>query len=66
VWPGAVLVGGEIVGTWRRANADVTIQSWRRLTRAERAVVEAEAALLPLPGLERQIAVCWDEPCGAR
>lgn len=62
VWPGAVLVGGEIVGTWRRASADVTIQSWRRLTRAERAVVEAEAALLPLPGLERQIAVFWDEP----
>ena len=61
VWPGAVLVGGEIVGTWRRANADVTVQSWRRLARAERAAVEAEAALLPLPGLERQIAVRWDE-----
>jgi hypothetical protein len=56
-----VLVGGEIVGTWRRANADVTVQSWRRLTRAERAAVEAEAASLPLPGLERQIALRWDE-----
>ena len=66
VWPGAVLVGGEIVGTWRRANADVTIQSWRRLTRAELAAVEAEAAFLPLPGLERQIAVRWGERCGAR
>ena len=66
VWPGAVLVGGEIVGTWRRANADVTVQPWRRLTRAERAAVEAEAALLPLPGLERQIAVRWDEPRGVR
>lgn len=63
-WPGAVLVCGEIVGTWRRANADVTVQSWRRLTHAERAAVEAEAASLPLPGLERQIAVRWDEPCG--
>ncbi len=62
VWPGAVLVGGEIVGTWRRASADVTVESWRRLTRAERAAVEAEAALLPLPGLERQIAVRWDAP----
>ena len=31
VWPGAVLVGGDIVGTWRRAQADVTIASWRRL-----------------------------------
>jgi hypothetical protein len=61
VWPGAVLVGAEIVGTWRRANADVTVQTWRRLTRAERAAVEAEAALLPLPGLERPIAARWDE-----
>jgi len=48
VWPGAVLVGGEIVGTWRRANADVTVQPWHRLTRAECAAVEAEAALLPV------------------
>ena len=31
VWPGAVLVGGEVVGTWRRADAVVTIQPWRRL-----------------------------------
>jgi len=66
VWPGAVLADGEIVGTWRRANADVTIQSWRRLTRAQRAAVEAEAASLPLPGLDRQVAVRWDEPLGAR
>ena len=57
-----VLVGGEIVGTWRRANADVAVQSWRRLARAERAAVEAEAESLPLPGLERQIAVRWEEP----
>ena len=28
--PGAVLVGGEIVGTWRRANVEVTIQSMSR------------------------------------
>ncbi len=61
VWPGAVLVGGEIVGTWRRANADLTIESWRRLTLAERTAVEAEAVSLPLPGLERQITVRWDE-----
>ena len=60
VWPGAVLVGGEIVGTWRRARADLTVQSWRRLTRAERDAVEAEAHSLPLPGVEREIAVHWD------
>jgi DNA glycosylase AlkZ-like len=60
VWPGAVLVAGEIVGTWRRAQADLTIQPWRRLSRAERDAVEAEADSLPLPGVERRIVVRWD------
>jgi hypothetical protein len=60
VWPGAVLVEGEIVGTWRRANADVTIQSWRRLSPAERDAVEAEAASLPLPGVLGRIRLRWD------
>jgi hypothetical protein len=57
VWPGAVLVAGEIVGTWRRAQADVTVQLWRKLTKTERNAVEAEAQSLPLPGIEREIAV---------
>jgi hypothetical protein len=60
VWPGAVLVAGEIVGTWRRAQADLSVRAWRKLTRAERAAVEAEAHALPLPGVEGQIAVRWD------
>jgi hypothetical protein len=60
VWPGAVLVSGEIVGTWRRAHAELTIRPWRRLTRAERAAVEMEARSLPLPGIEGEIAVRWD------
>jgi hypothetical protein len=57
VWPGGVLVGGEIVGTWRRAGADVTIQSWRRLARDERAAIEAEAESLPLPDTRARIFV---------
>lgn len=61
VWPGAVLVSGEIVGTWRRAQAKLSIEPWRRLTRAERDAVEAEAQSLPLPGLEGQITVHWDD-----
>lgn len=60
VWPGALLVGGEIVGTWRRAQADITVHLWRRLSRPEREAVESEARSLPLPGLEREIAVHWD------
>ena len=60
VWPGAVLVGGEVVGTWRRGATRVTIQPWRRLTRPEREAVEAEAESLPLPGLRGSIVVRWD------
>lgn len=59
VWPGAVLVAGEIVGTWRRADAVVSVDPWRRLSAAERVAVEAEAASLPLPGLQRSIGVQW-------
>lgn len=61
VWPGAVLVAGEVVGVWRRAGAVVTIESWRRLTRAERASVEAEAASMPLPGIGGPIVVRWSD-----
>jgi hypothetical protein len=60
VWPGAVLVGGEVVGTWRRGNEKVSISSWRRLSQRERAAVEAEAASMPLPGLEGKIVVRWE------
>jgi hypothetical protein len=60
VWPGAILLDGEVRGTWRRAHDIVTIQAWERFSRAERDAVEAEAAALPLPGLERAIAVRWE------
>ncbi len=49
VWPGGLLVGGEVAGTWRRADAAMTVQPWRRLSRAERDAVAAEAQSLPLP-----------------
>jgi hypothetical protein len=51
VWPGAVLVEGEVVGTWRRAEATVTAHPWRRLSRAARDAIEMEAESLPLPGI---------------
>jgi hypothetical protein len=59
VWPGALLVDGEIVGTWRRAQADVAIAPWRPVSRSERDAVETEAATLPLPGVA-QVRVSWD------
>ncbi|HUQ23923.1 MAG TPA: crosslink repair DNA glycosylase YcaQ family protein [Gaiellaceae bacterium] len=59
VWPGALLVGGEIRGTWRRAQHTVRIETWSRLSRQLRTAVEAEAGILPLPGLARPIDVVW-------
>jgi hypothetical protein len=62
VWPGGVLVGGEVAGTWRRAGTVLTVQAWRRLSPAERDAVAAEAESLPLPGLgSGRIAVRWEE-----
>jgi hypothetical protein len=60
VWPGAVLLDGEVRGTWRRANDKVTIQTWGRPSRAAREAVEAEAAALPLPGIQGRIVVRWN------
>jgi hypothetical protein len=60
VWPGALLVDGEVRGTWRRANEIVTIHPWERLSQAAREAVESEAAALPLPGLARPISVDWN------
>ena len=60
VWPGALLVEGEIRGTWRRSQHTVRIDAWSRLPRRLRDAVEAEAASLPLPGLDRRIEVVWE------
>ncbi|NUR76123.1 MAG: hypothetical protein HOQ28_07570 [Thermoleophilia bacterium] len=57
VWPGALLVAGEVVGTWRRAQRTVTIQAWRRLSRAAREAVLVEAESLPLPDVGGRIVV---------
>jgi hypothetical protein len=58
VWPGALLVEGEIRGTWRRAQHTLRIDAWARLSRAMRDAIEAEARALPLP-VERDIEVAW-------
>jgi hypothetical protein len=60
VWPGALLVEGEIRGTWRRAGHIVRAETWARLSSKAREAVEAEAAALPLPGLDRPIEVVWE------
>ena len=60
VWPGALLVEGEVRGTWRRAGHTVRIESWEPLSPGARAAVEGEAATLPLPGIDRPIDVVWE------
>jgi hypothetical protein len=60
VWPGALLVEGEIRGTWRRAHHTVRIDAWARLSPGTRDAIEAEANALPLPGVERAIEVVWN------
>jgi hypothetical protein len=60
VWPGAVLVNGEIAGTWRRAQTKLTVSPWGRLAAREVEAVEAEAASLPLPGIRGPISVDWE------
>jgi DNA glycosylase AlkZ-like len=60
VWPGALLVEGEIRGTWRRSHHTVRIDAWARLSREVRDAIEAEANALPLPGVDRPIEVVWN------
>jgi DNA glycosylase AlkZ-like len=57
-WPGALLVEGEIRGTWRRSQHTVRIDAWGRLSGATRDAIEAEARALPLP-VKREIDVAW-------
>jgi hypothetical protein len=64
VWPGGVLVEGEVAGTWRRGEATVTVQPWSRLSRGagggrDRSAGPAAARCLgadrrPLAGMTRQ------------
>lgn len=60
VWPGALLLQGEIAGTWRRAGSVLTVQLWRKLDAAERQAVAEEAASLPLAGEHRAISVSFE------
>jgi hypothetical protein len=65
VWPGGLLLGGELAGTWRRAGTALTVQPWRQLSSAERDAVVAEAESLPLPTAGKRIVVRWADPAKA-
>jgi hypothetical protein len=59
VWPGALIVEGEVAGTWRRAQAVVTVEPWQVFTATQRDAIEAEAVSMPLPGLPGPIQLRW-------
>lgn len=60
VWPGAVLLDGEIRGVWRRAREVVSVSLWGRASPRQREAIESEAFALPLPGLEGvPVRVTW-------
>ena len=46
----------------RRSDAKLSIQTWRPLSQAERENVAAEAASLPLPGVQGRTVVGWEDP----
>lgn len=57
--PGALLVDGEIAGTWRRQGTRVTIDAWEPPAAEVRRETEQEAATLPLP-YGRAASVRWE------
>jgi Winged helix DNA-binding domain len=59
VWPGAIMLAGELVGTWRREGRDVTITPWQLLTTAGRDAIAAEAESLPLPATGSSTRILW-------
>ena len=59
VWPGGLLVGGEIVGAWRRSAQTLTVQLWHELSRSERIAVEDEVQ--SLPDIGGRISVRWED-----
>ncbi len=59
VWPGAVVVDGEIIGTWRRSGLDVALTAWHPLTARQRDAVEDEAATLPIGDDHASVRARW-------
>ena len=57
--PGAILVDGEIVGSWQRQQRKVTIHPWPTLPPAVRDAIEAEGLAFPIAGTLKP-SVVWD------
>ena len=55
VWPGALLVNGELVGTWRRQLGRVTVRAWRPLEPEVKEAVEEEVSWMPIESTKKEI-----------
>jgi len=55
VWPGALLVNGEVVGTWRRQAGRVTLRAWRKLGPYAKEAVEEEVSGMPIESATKEV-----------
>ena len=55
VWPGALLVNGELVGTWRRQVGRVTVRTWRPLETEVKEAVEEEVSGMPIQSARKEV-----------
>ncbi len=55
VWPGALMVNGEIVGTWRRQVGRVTVREWRPLEPEVKEAVEVEVSRMPIESAKKEV-----------
>jgi len=55
VWPGALLLNGELVGTWRRQVGRVTVRAWRPLEPEVKEAVEEEVSRMPIESATKEL-----------
>ena len=55
VWPGALMVNGEILGTWRRQVGRVTVRAWRPLEPEVKEAVEEEVSRMPIESARKEV-----------
>src|SRR2546427_1553474 len=55
VWPGALMVNCELVGTWRRQVGRVAVQPWRILDREVKEAVEEEVSAMPIESARKEV-----------
>jgi hypothetical protein len=64
VWPGALFVGGELIGTWRRSKGYVTISPWRKITEEITEAVNREVQHMPIESSKKEVH--WEPPLEPR